>query len=113
MEQISRYIKIDSKFKYFIFIAIRLLLLPIARIFYGSKKIWVICERGDDAQDNGFVFFEYLTKSQKTIKPVFLIKKQSPDFDKVRAIGKAVHFGSFKHFLLCIGSRVKISSNLY
>ena len=113
MEQIDKYTKVDSKIKYFVFLVIRFFLLPLARMFYGSKKIWIICERGDDAQDNGFVFFKYLVCNNKNVKPIFLINKQSDDYIKVKTLGKVVQFGSFKHFLMCIGSRVKISSNLY
>ncbi len=109
----SNYLKIDNKFKYFIFLLVRFFLLPICRILYGARNKWVICERGDDAQDNGYIFFEYLCKEHKEINPVFLIKKNSPDYEKVSKVGRVVCFGSIKHFLMCIGSRVKISSNLY
>lgn len=113
MEQTNRYLQIDSKFKYLIFLVIRIILLPICRLLYGSKRLWLICERGDDAQDNGFVFFKYLIENRKDINPVFLIKKTSPDYIKVKNVGKVVPFGSIKHFLMCVGTRVKISSNLY
>lgn len=113
MEQNNRYLRIDSKIKYAIFLTIRFILFPFCRLMFGSKRKWLICERGDDAQDNGFVFYEYLVKNHREIKPVYLIRKESPDYQKVANIGKVVTFGSIKHFLMCIGCRVKISSNLY
>ena len=104
---------IKSKGKYFLFLCLYIFLYPLALILYGRKNKWVICERGDDAQDNGFIFFKYVVENHPEIKPVYLIKKSSKDYQKVSSIGKTVEFGSFKHFLMCIGSPVKISSNLF
>ena len=109
----NKYLTIESKFKYVIFVIIRTLLLPLCRLLYGSKRKWLICERGDDAQDNGFIFYDFLIRNHKEIHPIFLIKKDSPDYLKVAKLGRIALFGSIKHFLMCIGCRVKISSNLY
>ena len=109
----SKKFPIKSKSKYFLFLCLYVFLYPLALILYGRKNKWLICERGDDAQDNGFVFFKYIKENHPEIKPVYLIKKKSNDYQKVCSIGKTVEFGSFKHFLMCIGSPVKISSNLF
>ena len=109
----NKYLRVQSKFKYVVFLVIRAVLLPFCRVIYGSKRKWLICERGDDAQDNGFVFFDYIIKNHKEIRPVYLIKKDSSDYSKVASLGNTVKFGSIRHFLMCIGYRVKISSNLY
>ena len=107
------YLKIESKLKYFIFLCIYFLLYPLCKILYGSKRNWLICERGNDAQDNGFIFFSFLTNNYPEIKPVYLIKKDSPEFGKVSSVGNVVAFGSLKHFLMVIGCPVKISSHLF
>ena len=109
----SKTYPIKSKGKYFLFLCLYIFLYPLAFILYGRKNKWLICERGDDAQDNGFIFFKYVMDNHPEIKPVYLIKKNSKDYQKVSSIGKTVEFGSFKHFLMCIGSPVKISSNLF
>lgn len=107
------YLKLESKFKYFIFLCLYFLLYPICKLFFGRKNNWLICERGNDAQDNGFLFFSYLVKEHPKLKPVYLIHKKSPEFDKVSNIGKVVEFGSFKHFLMVIGYPIKVSSHLF
>ena len=108
-----KYIHIKSKTKYLVFIFLYFSLFFLAKILYGRKNNWLICERGIDAQDNGFCFFKYLRKKHRDINAFFLIKKKSSDYQKVSAIGKTVEFGSFKHFLMVIGCPVKISSHLF
>ncbi len=104
---------IKSKAKYFIFLCLYFFLYPLAKILYGRKNRWIICERGDDAQDNGFTFFKYVVENHPEIKPTYLIKKNSVDYTKVAKLGKTVNFGSFKHFLMSIGAPVKISTHLF
>ena len=107
------YLKIQSKFKYFVFLVLYFLTYPLAKLICGRKNNWIICERGDDAQDNGFVFYKYLRERHKEINAYFLIKKDSPDFKKVNNLGKTIKFGSIKHFIFVIGTPVKISSHLF
>ena len=73
----------------------------------------MICERGNDAQDNGFVFFKYVVEHHPEINITYLIKRESTEFQKVKNVGKVVQFGSLKHFMMCIGYPIKISSHLY
>lgn len=107
------YLKIQSKFKYFVFLLLYFLTYPLAKLICGRKNNWIICERGDDAQDNGFVFYKFLRERHKEINAYFLIKKDSPDFKKVNNLGKTIKFGSIKHFIFVIGTPVKISSHLF
>ena len=109
----KNYLKIKNKFKYFIFLCIYFLLYPLAKILYGRKRNWLICERGYDAQDNGYFFFKYLNEKHPEVNSIYLIKSDSSDYKKVSNIGKKVKFGSFKHFVMAIGCPVKISSHLF
>lgn len=107
------FLRIQSKIKYKIFLILYFILYPICKILYGRKKNWIICERGNDAQDNGFIFFKYIIEEHKDINITYLINKRSVDYKKVADLGKCVQFGSLKHFLLAIGVPVKISSQLF
>lgn len=107
------YLLIKSKPKYYLFLCFYFLVYPFCKLLYGRKRNWLVCERGNDAQDNGYVFFKYLVKQHPEIKPVYLIKKESKDCNKVDGLGKVVEFGSIKHLLMCIGYPVKISSHLF
>ncbi len=107
------YIKIKSIPKYVIFLCLYFFLYPLCKLFFGRKSHWLICERGNEAQDNGFVFFKYLVENHPEIKPVYLLRKTSKDYEKVAKIGKVVEFGSIKHFMMAIGCPTKISSHLF
>lgn len=113
MKKTKDYLKVKSRFKYYLFVFLYYLLIPLAKMLYGRKNNWLICERGYDAQDNAFIFFKFLVNKHPNINSVYLIKKDSPDFEKASEIGKVVEFGSFKHLLMTIGCPVKISSHLF
>ena len=109
----NNYLRIKSKPKYFIFLCLYFFLYPICHVLYGRKNNWLICEKGNGAQDNGYFFFKYLRDNHPEVNVVYLIKKSSPDYKKVATIGKVVEFDSLKHFLMMIGCPVKISSHLF
>lgn len=113
MKKTKNYLRISSKPKYLFFVFIYFLLFPICKIIYGRKKNWLVCERGYDAQDNGFIFYKFLVEKHPELNPVYLIRKDSPEYDKVSKIGKVAEFGSFKHYIMAIGFPVKISSHLF
>lgn len=109
----TKKVEVSNKFKYFCFLLIYFFIYPFAKLLYGRKKNWLICERGFDAQDNGFLFFKYLNENHKEINSVYLIKKDCPEYNNIKKIGKVIEFGSIKHFIYAIGFPVKISSQLY
>ncbi len=88
-----------------------ILALPFALIKRIKKKdLWLICDNGNEADDNGFVFLKYICEMHPERDVVFAIRKNSPDRKKVQAVGKTVNFGSFKHWVLYLTARVNISS---
>ena len=88
------------------------LIYPIAKLIYGNKRVWIICERGDDARDNGFWMFKYLSTEHSYVNQYFLINKHSADYPKVRKIGKVVKYKSFKHWLLYCAAEVRMTTHL-
>ena len=113
MKNKSDYLKIKSRCKYSIFLFLYFILYPFCKLLYGRKNIWLICERGNDAQDNGFIFYKYIAHKHTEIQAYFLINESSPEYSKVSMVGRVVNFCSFKHFLMAIGCSVKISSQLF
>ena len=89
-----------------------LFLYPIAKLLYGNKRIWIICERGDDARDNGYWMFKYLSKEHQYVNQYYLIDKKSADYNKVRSIGKVVRYKSLKHWLLYCAAEVRMTTHL-
>ena len=77
----------------------RLVLLPFRR-----KHVWLVCERGTDARDNGYHMFRYLRTQHPEIDAWYIITRDSADYDKVAQYGNVVIAGSLKHWILYISS---------
>lgn len=85
--------------------------LPIALIYKLKRKdLWLFCDNGREASDNGFVLFEYVCKNHPEQDAVFAVYESSIDFNKVKSTGKYVKYGSFRHWILYLTARVNISS---
>ena len=57
-----------------------------AKIFIHD--LWLVIESGNSARDNGYFFFKYLREKYSKQKVVFVINKNSTDYQKVKNIGK-------------------------
>lgn len=102
-----KYVRFRDILHIFLFLAA----LPIALIYKCRRRdLWLICDNGNEAADNGFVFFKYLCEKQPQQDCVFAVCKNSPDREKVEAVGKTVNYGSFRHWILYLTAKVNISS---
>lgn len=87
----------------------------IASFHKRDKNLWLISERGDDAADNGYHLFKYLTEHPETgITPVYVIEEGSPDYQKVASLnGKIVEPGTYEHYKLIYQAGALISTHTY
>ena len=74
------------------------------------KNIWLICERKDEARDNGYWFFKYLCENHPEIEAVYAINKNGSDYKKVEKLGKVISFGSLTHWIYYFAAKRNISS---
>lgn len=88
-----------------------------ARILYRllkpfkRKKIWLISDKADRADDNGEAFFKYCCENRdRNVWPVFLIGKESPDYQRLKKIGTVVPYMSWTHKMLYLLSDHVISA---
>ncbi len=65
-----------------------------------KKEIWLIGERSDTAQDNGYHFFKYCRENYPELDIYYIVKSSSKDFEQVAQFGNVVKYGSFKHYWL-------------
>lgn len=86
------------------------LILKLIRKIEG-KKVWLICENGNTARDNGYVFYEYMKKNHPEIKSYFGITFSSPDYKKVSQLGDCVKWGSLRHYLLFMSADENVTSH--
>ena len=97
----------------FIFDALRVLIcLPIGYLLYLFRNVYIVCERGTDARDNGYHIFKYITKEHPEKNVYYIIDKNSVDYHKVKALGRVIAYKSWKHVIYFIGARKKISSHV-
>jgi len=88
-----------------------LILVP----FYKRKyqDVWGICERPDEARDNGYHFFRYLAENHPEQQCVYAIDKKCSDYQNVKDIGETVQFGSVKHWSLYFCCKYLVSSQRF
>ena len=92
-----------------------LLFVParLLRRFHARyRMLWLVAERGYDARDNGYRFFSYLTRCQPQINACFVISGDSPDREKVTALGKTVESGSLQHHLMYLAADYLVGTHV-
>lgn len=83
-------------------------------LFYKRKKIWLVSDKADRADDNGEFFFKYLTKNKRRRdKCYFVIRKDSVDFDRMKKVGKCVSYLSYKHKILSMFATYLVSAHTH
>lgn len=78
-----------------------------------QKNLWLISERGQEARDNGFVFFEYIKQTKKHIDVRYVIDFGSKDYHKFdKYPNSVVQYGTFEHYKVLCKSSVLISTHI-
>lgn len=93
------------------FVLILLALFPALILKSRHKKIWLFCERHEEARDNAFALFRYVQEEVPTVAAYYAIDFTSKDYKKVAPYGKhAIRFGSFRHYLYYLACDANVSS---
>jgi CDP-glycerol glycerophosphotransferase (TagB/SpsB family) len=80
--------------------------------FGFKKEIWLLSDRLNVANDNAEHLFKYILKQNNTkISPYFVISKDSPDYQRLKKMGKVINNKSFKYKLFFLLSSKVISSH--
>ena len=87
------------------------LALPFAFFLKRKRRnIWLLSDCSNEARDNAYWFFQYITVSHPSIDAVFALKTSSADYPKVKKKGNVISYGSFKHWIFFLAARNHISS---
>lgn len=104
-----RNLKLNLKNREYDVIALRTM-YKVFKLF-KRKEIWLVSDRPNTANDNGYAFFKYLqSQDNKDIKSYYIIKKNSVDYQKVKETGKVLIYDSFKYKLYFLLADKNISS---
>ena len=77
------------------------------------KGAWLICERGIEAKDNGYVFFKYVRENYPEKKVYYLIDfAQRFDYERVAKLGNVIQYNSFKHKMATFFASYLISTHV-
>lgn len=91
-----KYIRCTDIKHIFIFIAA----VPVSVFFrIKHKNLWLICENGTTARDNGYWLFKYIREKHSEIDIAYAITNNSPDLYKVKNMGKIIPFASFLYWV--------------
>lgn len=108
MKEKLKKIKIKDIFAIFKFI----ITYPMSYIYRLKRKnLWLICESGFEARDNGYWFFKYIIEEKANVDAVYVIDNSSPDFFKVENLGNYVKKGTLKHWLYYLSATANISTH--
>ena len=70
--------------------------VKISRIF-KIRELWFVSDRVNKADDNGEHFFKYLKKNFPNKNLYFVISSSSPDYNRMKKIGKVIDPSSLKY----------------
>ena len=105
-----RYFKLSDIIAPFIFI---ILLIPswIFRLVnkLRNKKLWLVCEDGYTARDNGYHFYKYVREKHPNDYCFYVIDKKASDYSKIQQFGNIVQYKSLKHWLYYMSANENIS----
>ena len=107
-----RYFKFQDLIAPFIFI---IMLIPslIFRITNRIKKrqLWLVCEDGNTARDNGYHFYKYVREKHEKDYCFYVIDKNKDDYKKVEKYRNIIQFKSLKHWLYYLSADYNISNH--
>lgn len=75
-----------------------------------KKNIWLICEKRDEARDNGYHFYKFIKEKHPEIDAYYVITSDSPDWFKVGKYGDLIIADGWNHCLYFLAARYSISS---
>ncbi len=75
-----------------------------------KRNLWLICEEGNVAKDNGYHFFKYVRINHPNDYCFFVINKKSNDYKKVKQYGNIIQFKSIKHWIYYLAADYNIST---
>ncbi len=84
--------------------------IPALIMKLWRKDLWLLCDSRYEAGDNAYHLFKYLREEQPQVDAVFALDKTSMQYEKVKALGKVVQYGSIKHWIYYLVADKNVSS---
>lgn len=92
----------------------KIIIIYVIVQFYKLKKrntdIWLISERFNEAQDNGYYLYKYIKEHQIHQRVYYIIDKKSNDFQNVKMYDTVIQHNSLKHYFYYFLAQIHISA---
>ncbi|MFC0013772.1 MULTISPECIES: CDP-glycerol glycerophosphotransferase family protein [Allobacillus] len=75
-----------------------------------DNKTWLIGERTNTAQDNGYILFKYLQR-ETDLDVYYVIDSESEDYEKIKDNEHVLSFGSKEHFEIAFKAKVLLGTH--
>ncbi len=82
--------------------------VPSIIIRLREKNIWLFCERPNNAQDNGWIFFQWVRQKHPEQNVYFVLDKSAYNFDS--SDRHFIAWGGFRHYCYYWTSNIYITS---
>lgn len=80
-------------------IAVAFTISSCMKLNKNNKDIWLISERKDEAEDNGYHLYKYIRENHPEQKVFYLINKKSPAYSKIEKYETIIQYNSLKHYI--------------
>lgn len=92
---------------------LRLAIAFIVSLMMRRRPLWLVCERGTDARDNGYWFFKYMRDEHAEQEVYYLITRTSEDYKRVVPyLDHVIPYKSMKHYIMLWQATHLISSHI-
>lgn len=78
-----------------------------------EANVWLIGEKSNKAQDNGFFFFKYLRENHPEINAYYVIDNESLDIRNLSSLDHVIRFNSAEHFRVAYLAQVICGTHDY
>lgn len=82
--------------------------LPALVVKWRKKKVWLIVERANNAEDNGWIFYQWMKKHHPDEAFYFVVDKSCDKYDPNDE--HMIAWGSFKHYVYYQASNVHVKT---
>jgi len=86
------------------------ILAKLYKIF-NKKNIWIVGERRDTAQENGFYFYRYIKQNYSQEVSYYIIDKKCKQYEMVKPFGNIVQFDSIFHRILFFACQYYVTAH--
>ena len=81
--------------------------------FLLKKDIWLFEEKQTEARDNAYYLYKYVKDRRFPVNAYYVIRKGSPDAEKIKQYGITINAGSIKHYMYWMAAKYSINSQQY